>query len=222
MGQTPSHYTSNNLYAKIQNEIRHMIYNYQIWTDDKICDKLETIYHDKLITFNKSDILNATMSIGLKHETDVPKDELCHRIIIHYKKRLDILIKIKNALEKSYDQILSVTSGNVCRNVDEYVGDFFTCAQKNGLWLNEEQYQAKLKQIKQTAEHNLWIKYVTGLDKNWKKYINKLNKIITVIKNDVDNNMSDASFDELNKHTDEVIRKMKYVCDIYCLIIINF
>jgi hypothetical protein len=132
---------------------------------------------------------------------------------------MEMLIKIKSALETIYSKIARTRSGPVCRNVDQYVDDFFECKKMNGLWVDEEQYQLIIKKIKQTPNYKTWISHVEYLDKNWKKYLTKLNTVIKVLKS---NRLSEPAFDELNRHTNEVIRKMGYVCDIYCLLITNF
>lgn len=222
MGQISSHYYSNNLYDKIQNEIRHLLYNYNFWTNDQICDQLSLVYYDKLINFQKSELLGASASIGITHDSQIDKDGLCKMIIEHYKRRITLLTKIKTALDSAYLKILNSTAGPVCKNVDAYIDDFFECKKANGIWLNQQQYQTIIENIKKTKGYETWINHVHNLDNNWKKYLHKLNNVVMLLKNDVDNKMSNAMFTEVEKHTNNVIRKMNYVCDIFYLLVVNF
>ena len=168
----PYTYHSDVLYNKIRDEIKDLTRKYEFWTDENICDRLSLVYYDKLIQFKKSDLLDASTSIGIKHNNGKESDEICHQIINHYKKRIMLLRQIWLAIDKNRQKILQAKNGPICKNVDKYVGDFFTCEKVNGLWLNEDQYNKIIKRIKALGIYDNWLSYIQGLDNKWKKYMN--------------------------------------------------
>ncbi len=219
MGQIISYNNAHTMHNKIMGEIENTIREYQTWSKPEICNELTMIYHDKLVHLESTSLAGITASIGLKYDNGANKEEICSLIINHYQKRVELLMEIKSALEKLYSKIVKTKSGPVCRNINEYVDDLLVCKQMNGLWVNQDQYQVIINNIKKTPNYKTWISHIEHLDKNWKKYLTKLSTIIKILRN---NKLANTSFDELVRHANEVIRKMGYVCDIYCLLIINF
>jgi hypothetical protein len=221
MGQKNS-VSSESLHNKIMAEIKELIYRYEFWTKDDICSKLSIVYFDKLIQFKQNDILDASSYIGITKDTSVNKIELCAKIIAHYRKRIELLIDIKNSLEKTYTKIFNSIKGPVCQNVNGFVNDFFTCQKINGIWLNEDQYKNLIKMIKRSDRRSELQTHVKNLNRSWKIYIKRLQKTVDIIKKDIDNSMNDKTFEDVVKYTRNTIEKLEKVTDIYYLLIVNF
>jgi hypothetical protein len=211
----------NTLYNKIREEVRTLIFKYDFWTHEDICDKLTLVYYDKLIQFKKSDLLDASAYIGIKHD-GLEREELCEQIIQHYKKRIDLLKLIWDAVDRGHQRVTQAREGPICRNVNKYVDEFFECEKMQGLWLNKEQYNQIINRLKELNIYGNWISHIQGLENKWKKYMSYLYKVIKSIRDDVDNTMDDDMFEELRKTSRLVITKMDYVCDIYYLLTINY
>lgn len=224
MGQSSSRFRSKNLYDNIINEVRELLYKYEFWTRDDFCAKMNLVYYDKLIQFKKSELLDTSAIIGIQFEKseDINKEELCVKIVQHYQKRIDILKTIIEAVERNYEKLNRVTNGPVCKNVDRYITDFFVCQKVSGLWLNEEQIQKLLSELKKIGKYENWYQHIKSLNRAYLKNVEKLQKIIETIKNDVDNSMTDLELSELHKHTDSVVKKMDYIMDIYYLLAVNY
>jgi hypothetical protein len=223
MGNSSSLIPNNgeNLYNLIKKEINDLVYKYEFWTDNRICDKLTFIYHDKLIQFRKEDLLNASVSIGIKQDIETDKNKMCNKIIFHYKDRITLLQKIWDAVHKGYKRIYMSKKGPVCQNVNKFVDNFFTCKEYKGLWLSEEQYKTVLENLKKYNLNNDQIKYIKDLNKFWIKCMKKLYNSIIIIKEDINNSIDNDSFIQLRDNINIVIKKMNYVSDIYYLLIIN-
>src|ERR1700744_1942450 len=110
MGNTTGSINNNNsvnLYDNIRKQVSDLIYKYEFWTNNEICDKLTIVYYDKLIQFPKTDLLDASSYIGIKNDIDkkIDKAELCSKIINHYKNRIDLLKEIMDSVDKSYRRL---------------------------------------------------------------------------------------------------------------------
>jgi hypothetical protein len=221
MGQINS-VSTESLHNKIMIELKELIYRYEFWTKDDICSKLSIVYFDKLIQFKQNDILDASAYIGIAKDTSVNKIELCAKIIAHYRKRIELLIDIKNSLEKTYTKIFNSMKGPVCQNVNGFVNDFFTCQKIDGIWLNEDQYQNLIKMIKRTDRYSELQTHIKNLNSSWKTYIKRLQKTVDIIKKDIDNSMNDRTFEDVVKYTRDTIDKLEKVTDIYYLLVVNF
>lgn len=216
--------SSCSLYSNIKHTIKELIFQYELWTQDDICDKLCLIYYNKLIKFNKSDLLNASTAIGIKSSFDnnFDKKKLCTAIINHYKKRIFLLNKICNAVDKGYQQINRAQKGYVCVGTKQYVDDLIVCQKINGLWIDESQYKKIIQNIKNNGGYDRWYSYIQNMDATWKKYTQKLLNIIIKIKKDVDNSINDELFSQIEEEVDLIIKKMNYLTDIYYLLAINY
>jgi hypothetical protein len=216
--------SSETLYNDIQNTVKDLIYRYNFWTKDKenVCDNLTIVYYDKLIQYQKSDLLNASASIGLKHDINVDKGKLCVDIIKHFENRIKLLTEIWDAVDACYRKIMLSRTGPVCRNIDKYVDNFFVCKEMKGIWLNVDQYDKVLKNMKLSGQYGKWLSHVQKLDNTWNKYMKQLLRIITLIKQDVDNSMDDKEFEELRLSAKSTMDKMKYVTDVHYLLVVNF
>lgn len=221
MGQTNSA-SSESLHNKIISEIKELIYKYDFWTNDDICSKLSIVYFDKLIQFKQSDILDASSYIGIAKDTSVNKPELCAKIIVHYRKRIELLSDIKSSLERTYMKIFNSINGPVCQNVSGFVNDFFTCQKINGIWLTDDQYKKLMSMIKRSKNYSELHTHIKNLNHSWKTYIKRLQQIVDIIKKDVDNSMNDQTFKDMQQYVQTTIDKLEKVTEVYYLLIINF
>ena len=223
MGNSSSLIPNNgdSLYEVIKKEINELVYNYEFWSDPRICNKLTFVYHNKLIQFRQEDLLDASVSIGIKQDVETDKHKMCQKIIKHYTERIALLQDIWNAVQRGYKRIHFSKNGPVCQNVNKFVDNFFSCQEYRGLWLNEEQYINILKNLKQYNLNLDQENYLKNLNGFWLKCMKKLYECVMVIKEDINNSLDYDSFKQLKDMTDSVIRKMDYVSDIYYLLIIN-
>lgn len=226
MGQGAARdYKSNqNLYLKIKETVSDLIYRYEFWTDPKICAKLSLVYYDNLIQFEKSSLVDVSTVIGIKSPSNTPqtKEALCKEIISHYEKRINLLKKIWTIVDTNRKKIVQATHGPVCKKVDKFVENFFTCQEYGGLWLDETQYRQIIANLKESNIHEDWIKFIEGLESKWYTYMDKFLRIITIIKEDIDNKLDDVEITNINDDTDVLIKKINGIMDIYYLLAINY
>jgi len=218
-------FSTNKLYNNIKNTVKKLIYTYEQWISEDICDKLTVVYYDKLVRFSKDELNNASLAIGISPYANIDKTEkgeICIKIINHYKKRIDLLKKIISEVDKSYIKIEKAKKGNVCRKAKEYVDDFIKCQKVGGIWIDEEQYKTIIKNIKDCGKYDEWLNFIYGMENNWVKYNEKLMAIVDKIKKDIDNSIDDQMFEQLDDETNLIIKKMHYIVDIYYLLAINF
>ena len=222
MGNTESKQSST-IHKKITEELANMISEASFWSNDDICNKMSIVYYDKLIQFNRSDIVNESQQIGIK--VDVSQDDtkkLCVEIISHYRKRLELLKDIHTAITESYRKLSTVTTGPICKNVDKYVDNFLACQQANGLWVDQDQLKLILKKINKSKRASEYRKHLRNMDSEWIKCISKLQKAMKIIKQDIENKMSDDAIDDIKKYCQHSIEKMNKIIDVYHLLISNF
>jgi hypothetical protein len=216
---------SNSTYLldNMKREIKKMIYDYEFWTKNTFCKDMQLLYHDKLIKFERSDLLDASVSLGIvKPSSDAEKKELCDKITNHYIQRIELLTKILKAIERNHLKVARAGGeGAVCRNVDAVITDFYSCQEHKGLWLSEEQYNNLITNFKKNGNYEKWFNNVNKLRENFFTHLKQLNDVIVKIKQDIDNSLDHIAFSKLEQFTDEVIRKMDSICDILYLLSVN-
>lgn len=222
MGQSNSTLKSANLYEKIQTELTELITKFKPWTEQSICDQFVVVYKNQLSQLNTNELANLSVSIGIKFP-DQPenKDEMCNAIVNHYLIRTGLLNEIYSELKRSYESITSCIGGPICLNVNEVVTDMVECQKIKGIWIDKEVYHNIVKELKHHDKYHIWMKYVNSLDHVWGKYLRKIHHVINLIKTNKDTT-NDNIFNELKVYAHEIIRKMKNVTKIYCLIVANF
>lgn len=218
MGQSQSNQT---LYNGIISEINKIITDYSLWTKDDICEKLSIIYYDKLIKFPKDQLKDAGTLIGIKYNSDIDKNDLCIKIINHYRARIELMTDIRDNLIKNYNKISKLSKGDICTNVNEYVDDFFKCDKMNGIWLNDEQYKYHLMKLKNNGKSKERLKYMSELNKEWKTNLESIKNIIKIIKNDKNNDMTDFTFNNLKTESQYILDKLDKIINTYYTFIIN-
>lgn len=221
MGNTTSIMEGSILESNIKKEVQKIINDYKFWTNTDICKSMELIYYNKLLHFDDSSLLDASMSIGIKADNTVDKKMLCNKIVKHYKRRIDILTKIINAIEMNKTKIMKVTSGDVCRNINGYVENELDCEKNKGTWYDKDKYSKKLKEIRNSDKYDDWVKYMSKLKEKNYQYLKLLFDIVKKIKNDINKPSNDSSFDVIEKYALNTIDKMNSICDVVYLILIN-
>ena len=223
MGNEYSHIAEpKKLYNQVQNAVKDIIYKYEFWTDPNICDKLSVVYYDKLIKFHKDNLLDISAAIGIKHDTDISNNKLCTTIIDHFKNRINFLKTILIAVDRGQRRIIRATKGPVCRNVDSFVENFFTCQQYSGLWISQDQYKHIVQRLKETGRYDGYKSHFDMLEKKYCFYLRKLFRAIDIIKKDIDNTLTDNEFNKIREFALEIIKKMDVICDIAYLLIVNY
>lgn len=210
------------LYEEIQRTIKNLIYEYNVWSSEEMCNNLEIIYYDKLIKFDKSELLDASAAIGYSYNKNVQKGIICQQIIEHYRRRIKLLRDIKFITEKVRDRLYQAKNGPVCKNVDAHVEDFVTCSKiPQALWLDQYQYQKILENIKNDKRFEIWEYWIENLSCCYYQSLNKILNIIIKIKYDVNNSLTEMSFKELEEYTKNVLEDMDVLSEIYYILAIN-
>lgn len=224
MGIVTSSIMSNDIIMyEIKNTIKDLIKNYEVWTNDKLCSNLEVMYNGKLVKLTIDQLRGITTTIGYKYDKPVARERLCEIIINHYKKRIELLQLINLNIEKCADMIRRAKKGQVCKNVDSYVDDFFKCnAIPNSLWIDKEEYNDMIKALKQQDRISLLVNWVEDLEEHYHKSLKRLLRIIDMIKRDIDKTISEVEFNAIETHTKKVINNMTTLCEIYYLLAVNY
>lgn len=216
--------SSELLLFDIKNTIRDLIKNYEVWTNKKnVCDNLESLYYNKLIKYD-SDLLSKIFEmIGYRTNKSFSKEKICEMIVNHYKKRIMLLRKICDSVDECGDMLFKAKNGNYCKNVNKYIEDLITCSTiPNSIWIDKDEYQKLLKKFKEQNKISSFNKWINSLDNHYYKSLKKIIKIINLIKEDIENNISAEEFNDLEYFTDSTLHEMKTLCEIYYLLIINY
>ena len=109
----------------LYNEIRIILINlinskYRWWTNKNNCMKLQLLYKDKLMNFDKDKLLGLFFSVGIPYDKSYPykKNEICDMIINHYSKRLKLFLYILKKVELTQRMLLGLY-GPGCVGVNE-------------------------------------------------------------------------------------------------------
>lgn len=207
---------------EIDSTIIDLIEEYNIWSNAKICDKLESIYNYKLLQLDHSDLLKITYALKRSNMdiTDIPKNKLCEYIICHYKDRINLLRQVSASIKECTTMIDRTKNGPVCRGSHEYIDEFFKCNEvPKAVWIDKIDYNKVVSKLKMDKRYNNFIK---DLDKHYHASLIKIKKIIDIIKNDMKGTISNSNFENIKTHTEIVLKDLKTICKIYCLLIINF
>lgn len=213
---------SNDLYNEIRTSIDELLDEYKFWTNKNVCKDLEFVYYDKLIRFKKSDLLNASTAIGYKFNDNVNKPAICNTIISHYKKRIELLKYILQTVQKAQQKIDRANNGPVCRNVDGFISDLYNCNQIKGAeWMNKNAYKEYVKQLKKHERYDTWKHWLDKLINYYDTTLQKIQIIINKIKGDVNRSISEGEYKALMAHTQETLKSLNTLSDIYYLLAIN-
>jgi hypothetical protein len=222
MGQTNGKLDSVNSYESLLEEMNTLLSEYKPWTNKEICNQMVIVYKNKLSDLSTNDLMNLSVSIGIQHPKQAEnKEQLCGSIINHYLMRIALLNEITSEMKKCYEDINACISGEICLNVNDVITDIIECQKNDGLWVDKEMYGVVIQNMKLNGNYRIWLSYVKSLDTIWDKYIKKIHRMIKLIKNDRRAN-NDNIFNILKNHCHDILRKMKYVIKIYCLIVANF
>lgn len=220
MGNSKSLYYEE-YFSNLEKDLKPMIDNYNFWTNDAICNKIELFYYDKLIQFPKDSLLNITAGIGIVYnETNINKTELCKIIIDNFKIRIDILKLIYRVISDNKMKLDRANFGPICTSIDDFIDDFIICENMKGKWLNSEQYSNYLNSLEKNkkSEH---VKQLNKLQDIYINYIKKLNYIVDQLKKDISHTLTINELDNIAKTTKEIIDKMNQITNIFYLIIVN-
>jgi hypothetical protein len=223
MGSGFSTFSSDDLAAfEIQNTIKELIKKYSIWSNPEKCNKMELVYKNKLLGFSDSQLYEVGLLLGYKSDKQIPREKICNFIVSHYKKRIDLLKKINIDINKCADMLVRVREGEFCKNTSKNVTDFFLCnAIPKTMWINKKEYKKLLEKLAKSNRLEPMMKWINNLEKYYYSSLNKLLRIVTTIKQDIDNTLSFIEFEAIENETDIVLKDMLNMCEIYYLLSIN-
>lgn len=222
MGQTSTKLESINSYESLVKDMNDLLSEYKPWVSKELCDQMVIVYKNKLSDLSTNDLMNLSVSVGIQHPQQIEnKEQLCSNIINHYLIRIGLLNEIASEMKKCYENINACMTGQICLNVNDVITDLMECQKNDGLWIDKEMYNVVVENMKLNGNYTIWMTYVNSLDKVWDKYIKKIHRFVKLIKLDKRTN-NDNIFSILKNHIHELLRKMKYVTKIYCLIVANF
>lgn len=213
---------SYDLYNDIKISINELLDEYKFWTNKKICNDLELVYYDKLIRFKKDDLVNASTAIGYKFHNNTNKSQICNKIVTHYTNRVNLLNYILNVVEVNQKKVIRANNGPVCTKINGFVDDLYYCNQIKGAeWINKNAYKEHIKKLKDHKKYDLWKERLNNLDFFYEQNIKELQDIISKIKGDINNSMSDSEYNALVHHTKNILKKFNTLSNVYYLIVIN-
>ena len=223
MGSGFSTFTPDDLVAfEIQNTIKELIKKYSIWSDSEKCNKMELVYKNKLLGFSDSQLYQVSLILGYKYDKQIPREKICDFIVNHYKQRINLLKQINTGINKCADMLVRVREGEFCKNTSKYIDNFFTCNTiPRSLWINKEEYQKLLENLKKSDRLEAMMKWISQLETYYYSSLNKLLRIVVTIKQDIDNTISFVEFEAIKNETDKVLKDMLDMCEIYYLLSIN-
>lgn len=221
MGQTVSHSLSYNLYHSIRSDVSDLINNYKIWLNKETCDNITNIYRNRLLKYSTEDLRTIHIAIENKEPMDIPKEELCERIISHYTTRISILEKIYSNMSIWNKQISSLNSGKICRGLTKPEFTLEKCKENGGFWIDDMAMEDFIKTLKSMKVYDTWKSHLNNLNKTWNSNLRKIKKVVSHVKN-LENNITTTRLTELNDHVDILIKKISSVIEIYALLISNF
>ncbi len=208
---------------KLANEIKSIVtdlsYNrYTWWSEKKNCMKLELFYKEKLMSFEKHSLVGAISSIGIPVDFDYDKQQLCDELVNHYKRRLFLMNKIFDAVNKTQLMIKRLNTGDICVSVDKFVDNWNYCGQINGGWISQEDFKVILKKIKKNDKYKLYYSNVKDFELEYYKFLRILREYVYIIKEDIDNKMPDEEFDIIEKKILGIIDTTVSKCESFYII----
>jgi hypothetical protein len=217
------------LYNEIKYEMSDYIEKNTYWTDDKICNKIELFYYDKLLNFNNSDIIDLSIGIGIKinNQDEIDKSKLCAEIIDYYRDKIIFLNSIEHELNELFKKKHMAEYGPVCRNVmydinlldekkQEILNDIETCTANGGSWYSKDMY---INNIKDSREYNKWINQNNKLNTLFFNNLIKIKKSLDkFFKN---KKITQEEFNFIRDNIYETIYDMNKICNRLVLSIIN-
>lgn len=223
MGIINSTISSHNIIMyDIKNTIKDLIYNYSVWSDEKVCQNLEALYRNKIIKLTDDQLLKISLSIGYKFDKPVDKQKLCETIINHYKKRIELLKYINVNIENCADMISRAKTGPVCKNVNHYIDDFFKCNSiPKALWIDKEEYKEMISKKRTNDRLESLTGWIDDLEERYYKSLKRILIIVKIIKNEIDNNVTPSEFNVIEQYTKKIINNMNNFCETYYLLAIN-
>jgi hypothetical protein len=215
--------TTNLLLYNVKNEIRDLMNNYEFWSNGEICKNLEVVYREKLIKLTEDQLMKINVSIGYEYTKPIDKTTLCETIVTHYKKRIELLQYIDLNINTCADMIHRAKNGQVCKNVNQYINDFFVCDKiPNALWIDKEHYKILLNSLRKHDNLSVVIKWIEKLESQYHYSLKKLLRVIELMKKDIDNTVSKGEFDSIYKYTVKTVEHMNTLCEIYFLLAVNY
>lgn len=214
--------SANIIMYDIKNTIRELMNNYSVWADDNVCKNLEMIYKNKLIKLTNDQLAKIILSIGYKFDKPINKDKMCSVIIQHYKRRIHLLKYIDENMDICSDMITKAKHGNVCKNANKYIGDFFTCNTiPKAFWIDADEYKKVINKLRSSGKLGSMSGWVKDLENHYYKSLKSLLKVVNLIKRDIDDPVSTYDFDAIELYTKQIVENMKMFCETYYLLAIN-
>ena len=213
--------TTNYLYNNIQKEVLLLINNYEIWTDMNTCGKIRRIYNDQLLQFNLDNLNSVYLAIENQEPTDMPKEELCRKIIDHYLIRIEVLKVIYDEVNKWHKRLRTVNAKTLCKGTRIPRYNYTDCVRAFGTWMGENEIIDLEKNLVKLGKYDIWKNHFDKMNYTWFKNLRILNKIIEIIR-ELNNNLNTESIMEIRSYTNNILEKMNRILEIYVLLISNY
>ena len=230
MGATESKSTKyKNIAKAFEQDLEHIISNYQVWTNPNMCNNIGVFYSNKIIKFHQDDLLDLATSVGIMHNTNVQKQKLCNEIILYYKQKLLIIKLIYDTVYDIHKKLHLATNGPVCRGIDKFISEIHNCEQYKGNWLEQSEYKEIVQNskpiqkdgMKQISRKQLWNEHIKTLEETYDNNKKELLRIVNIIKNDIDNKIKLDELDKLKEETEQITNKFTEIVNTLYLIIVN-
>jgi hypothetical protein len=227
-------YNNNStIYSNLMKDIYELIDQYETYKfDEKGCDTLEILYDDKLMKLKMNE-LSEILVIGLKynipHNTSIDKQKykklLCKKIIEHFRKRYELLIDVHNSIEKCMKKLSKIKSGDYCKNIDINIdiNNFDACIKNKGEWISKKDFTNEINRIKNNNDILTRNYYVNKLKNDINHHLKLLHKeVVEKIKEELKYPKDEYYFNNLEKETFLILKRMELSTDALFKIIINY
>lgn len=208
------------MHDKIEEELNKLKNEYEYWTFEEICPDIEILYEDKLMKLEKNKIDGIAGAIGIRKKDNIPKEELCKKIICHFKKQIKLIDYILKGINMCKDMTFKVNNGGVCIGIDSYIKTIEECDKYEGTWFTEESYKQLINAIKKDPKYKKYTMIISKLKSEYTKYLNKVKVIVNNLRSGV-YTMKYKQFKDFYNYSKETVRRMVYICEIYYLMAIN-
>ncbi len=223
MGIIQSRASTESLKQGIIETFKEISRKYVDMTSDEKCKDMEVFYHDRLINFKRSDLIEVAITVGYRSDklNESKKEDICKQIISHFKERLLLVRNIEASINKCDQIIERVRSGEICTNAKQYIDKMNECKSVGGIWVNEGRYNELKRDLKAKKLYSKWKTYVNNIDDHYRTYLEKLKEVSGKLKYEVGSDIDTNKFSLYKVYIDKLLGDMIRICEIYYLLAIN-
>jgi len=171
----------------------------------EFCSNVAIFYYDRLTKLpNFKDA-----SMGFIHDENnneqINKQAMCAKIVNYYRRRIELLIKIKQIIKLAQNTFYSSKRGNLCLNASSIVINEEDCNGENMQWISEDAYKDVLLNSgnKKYIDLNR-VAFIGRIN----EYTDVLRQIVKKIRDDMTYKENDEQFTNEKKDIDDTLTEI--------------